>query len=217
YFDVPRLRTVTAQGYLTSGLGYAFQPHRDTWYSPPMCQLNWWLPIYDIEPENAMAFHPCYWDQPVENSSAEFSYQDWQVNGRPQAATQIGRDTRQQAAAQQRLDLNSQLRVVCPPGGLIIFSAAHLHSTVPNTSNRARFSIDFRTVHLDEVAENSGALNLDSACRGTTIRDYLCCSDLTLLPSEVIASYESGELDNVHCLSPVRRSQLNYTSLHPVA
>ncbi|HUG67683.1 MAG TPA: hypothetical protein VMM76_08020, partial [Pirellulaceae bacterium] len=44
YFDVPRLRTVTAQGYLTSGLGYAFQPHRDTWYSPPMCQLNWWLP-----------------------------------------------------------------------------------------------------------------------------------------------------------------------------
>ena len=37
YFDVPRLRTSTADGYLTSGMAYAFKPHRDTWYSPPMC------------------------------------------------------------------------------------------------------------------------------------------------------------------------------------
>jgi hypothetical protein len=30
YFDVPRLRTATAGGYLTSGIAYAFHPHRDT-------------------------------------------------------------------------------------------------------------------------------------------------------------------------------------------
>src|SRR5262245_40036586 len=35
YFDVPRLRSATSGGYLTSGIAYAFHPHRDTWYSAP--------------------------------------------------------------------------------------------------------------------------------------------------------------------------------------
>ena len=35
YFDVPRIRTACAGDYLSSGLAYAFKPHRDTWYSTP--------------------------------------------------------------------------------------------------------------------------------------------------------------------------------------
>ena len=65
YFDVPRLRTSTSDGYLTSGLAYVFKPHSDTWYSTPQCQLNWWLPIYPIAADNVMAFHCRYWDRPV--------------------------------------------------------------------------------------------------------------------------------------------------------
>ena len=38
FFDVPRLRTSTSDEYLTAGMGYAFKPHRDTWYSTPMCE-----------------------------------------------------------------------------------------------------------------------------------------------------------------------------------
>src|SRR5262245_11105753 len=49
YFDVPRLRSSTSGGYLTSGIAYAWHPHRDTWYSAPMCQLNFWMPVYPIE------------------------------------------------------------------------------------------------------------------------------------------------------------------------
>jgi hypothetical protein len=30
HFDVPRMRTSTAQGYLTTGIAYAFHPHRDS-------------------------------------------------------------------------------------------------------------------------------------------------------------------------------------------
>jgi len=30
YFDVPRMRTSTSENYLTSGIAYAFHPHRDT-------------------------------------------------------------------------------------------------------------------------------------------------------------------------------------------
>jgi len=41
YYDVPRLRSSTSDGYLTSGIAYAWHPHRDTWYSAPQCQINW--------------------------------------------------------------------------------------------------------------------------------------------------------------------------------
>ena len=40
HYDVPRLRTSTSNGYLTSGIAYAWHPHRDTWYSAPGCQLR---------------------------------------------------------------------------------------------------------------------------------------------------------------------------------
>ena len=54
YFDVPRLRTMAHGEYLNAGLAYQFHSHRDTWFSAPMQQLNWWLPVYGIESENSM-------------------------------------------------------------------------------------------------------------------------------------------------------------------
>ncbi len=192
YFDVPRLRTVTSDGYLTSGLGYAFKPHRDTWYSPPMCQLNWWLPVFDIASESSMAFHPAYWDQPIKNSSHEFNYQDWNETGRKAAPKLVKHDNRRQSEALEPLQLDPQTRVVTEVGGLLLFSAAHVHSTVPNTSGATRFSIDFRTVHTNELPNNGGAPNVDSACTGTTIRDYLRASDLEHVPEEICDYYENN-------------------------
>ena len=43
---------------------------------------------------------------------------------------------------------------------------------------------------LAELEARKGAPNLDSACTGTTIRDYLRGSDLTPVPEDVIALYE---------------------------
>ncbi|HEY1907187.1 MAG TPA: hypothetical protein VGG91_14160, partial [Myxococcaceae bacterium] len=37
YFDVPRLRSSTSDQYLTTGIAYAWHPHRDTWFSAPSC------------------------------------------------------------------------------------------------------------------------------------------------------------------------------------
>lgn len=69
HFDVPRLRSAYPTDYLTSGIAYAFHAHRDTWYSAPFCQINWWLPIWEIEERNCMAFYPEYFGKAVENSS----------------------------------------------------------------------------------------------------------------------------------------------------
>ena len=145
-----------------------------------------------IEPENTMTFYPKYWSQRIRNSSDEFNYQDWTQTGRKAAPKLVKADTRKQSAALEPVDPESQLRPVIEAGGLIIFSAAHLHATVPNTSGVTRLSIDFRTVHLEELPENRGAPNLDSACGGTTIRDYLRGTDLAHVPEDVCATFESG-------------------------
>jgi hypothetical protein len=191
YFDVPRMRTATSENYLTAGIAYAFHPHRDTWYSAPMCQLNWWIPIYAIEPRNAMAFHPKYWHQGVRNGSGEYNYDEWNRTSRQSAAQHIKVDTRKQPHAEEPLELDPQIRVIAPPGGILIFSAAHMHSTVPNDSGRTRFSIDFRTVNVDDVAARRGAPNVDSASTGTTMHDYLRGSDLAHVPEEYYPLYET--------------------------
>jgi hypothetical protein len=198
YFDVPRLRTMTHGNYLTAGLAYAFHPHRDTWFSAPPSQLNWWLPVYDIGSDNTIAFLPRYWSKPIANSSREYNYYKWNQESRRAAATQIKTDTRKQPQALEPIDMDSQIRVVCKAGGIIIFSGAYLHATVQNTSPRTRFSIDFRTVHLDDVVDGRGAANIDSECTGTTLRDFLRASDSTRLPDEIAGEYDTqpaeGEL-----------------------
>jgi hypothetical protein len=190
YFDVPRLRTSTSDDYLTTGIAYAFHPHRDTWYSAPFCQLNWWMPIFDIVPENGLAFHPKYFATPVRNNSSSYNYYEWNATSRGSAARHIRSDTRVQSKPLEEIELFPQTRLVAPPGAMMIFSAQQLHSSVANTSGRTRFSVDFRTVHYDDVISHTGAPNVDSACTGTTMRDYLRATDLATLPEELCLEYD---------------------------
>jgi hypothetical protein len=193
YQDVPRLRMVTSDGYLTSGVGFAHHAHRDTWYSAPMCQLNWWLPIYDIASESSMAFHPRYWDTPVKNGSSEFNYYEWNSVGRKDAAKHIKSDTRKQPKPEEELELDPQIRCVVPAGGIVLFAAAQLHSTVPNTSGIARYSIDFRTVSRSDLEQGRSAPNIDSEPRGTSLRDFVRAGDREPLPDELIARYDDED------------------------
>jgi hypothetical protein len=192
YFDVPRLRTAFPGDYLKSGIAYAFHPHRDTWYSAPFCQINWWMPAYGLNSENCMAIHPHYFDRAIKNGSRDYNYHKWNLESRQNAAKHIKTDTRVQPRPEEPVGLDPQIRLVCQVGGAYIFSAANLHSTVPNTSNLPRYSIDFRTVHLADVLGQVGASNVDSECTGTTMGDYLRGTDLSHLPESAIATYQDG-------------------------
>jgi hypothetical protein len=198
YFDVPRLRSAYPSSFLSSGIAYAFHPHRDTWYSAPSCQLNWWMPIYPIEPNNSMGFYPRYFREPVKNNSEVYNYYEWNTKNRASAAQHVKSDTREQPKPQQALEPTT-VRYLPPPGGIILFSGAQLHETVANTTDVARYSIDFRTVHLDDVVSRRGAPNVDSRCTGTTMRDYLRATDLAHLPEEAIQLYDdtTAARDNV--------------------
>lgn len=191
YLDVPRLRASTSHGYLTSGAAYAHHPHRDTWYSAPLAQINWWIPIFPFGSESAMAFHPRYWSQGVRNDSERFNYYDWNSNQRKNAAQHVKTDTRWQPHALEALELEPEVRLICPPGGAIAFSGAQLHSTVANTSGRTRFSLDFRTVHVDDVRDRRGARNVDSAPTGTSLRDFMRITDRERVAEQLCALYDA--------------------------
>lgn len=191
YFDVPRLRTSTSDGYLTSGIAYAFHPHRDTWYSAPQCQLNWWMPVYEVTAENGMAFYPQYWTQAVKNGSQDYNYTQWKQTSRYTAAKHIKTDTRKQPRPEEPMQLESHLTLVPRVGSIILFSAAQMHATMPNISGYTRFSIDFRTVHWDDIVAQRGAPNIDSDCTGTNLGDFLRGSDLTPVPDQFVSLYDT--------------------------
>jgi hypothetical protein len=164
YFDVPRLRSAYP---------------------------SWWIPVYPLDPNNAMGFYPRYFKEAVKNNSEIYNYYEWNTKNRATAAQHVKSDTREQPKAQQELEPVT-VRYLPEPGGIIIFSGAQLHETVPNTTDSARYSIDFRTVHYDDVIQRRGAPNVDSRCTGTTMRDYLRANDLSHLPEEAITLYDDG-------------------------
>lgn len=193
YYEVPKLRSSTSDGYLTTGIAYAWHPHRDTWTAALPCQINWWFPIYELRSDNAMSFFPQYWSRPVKNTSSGYNYYKWNKQHRGQHVTQyLKEDPRPLPRASEKLDLEPELRVVCPVGGALLFSGAHLHASVPNTSGVTRFSFDFRTVNVNDIAAKRGAPNIDSQCEGHMLRDYLRATDLTHIPEQYMSLYDDG-------------------------
>ena len=74
HYDLPKPRTSFPVGHLTSGVAFAFPWHRDTWYSAPAQQINWWLPIFPVREDNAMAFDLASFGRAVPNTSDAFDY-----------------------------------------------------------------------------------------------------------------------------------------------
>ena len=60
--------------------------------------------VYDVRPDDTIAFHPGYWDRPVCNSSREYDYYRWNKEGRGAAAKQVRSDTRRQPRAEEPID-----------------------------------------------------------------------------------------------------------------
>lgn len=177
YFDPPRMRIAPPSDYLTSGVSYAYMPHRDTWYGHPICAVNYWIPISDITHENCLALFPNYFSRAVKNTSEMYDHDKWVSTYRFRAAEQVTTEARPHPKIIEEINSTSELRVVGSPGDVLIFSSQQLHGTVPNTSGVTRFSIDFRTVHIDDLRAARGAKNVDCRATGSALSGYVRASD----------------------------------------
>jgi hypothetical protein len=170
HYDVPKPRTSFPEGHLTTGVAFAFPWHRDVWYSAPAQQLNWWLPIFPARPDNSMSFDLQKFDHAVPNTSDTFDY----YRNNTQRLTTASSVTKEQQARPGAIDHRplQDLVVLPPPGGILLFSGAQLHTSIPNTSGLARYSIDFRTVDARDLLAGRGAPLVDVHCTGTSVRDF---------------------------------------------
>ena len=191
YFDVPKLRIVSTDGYLTAGMGYAYKAHRDIWYACPESQINWWTPIKPITERRGLAFYPSCFDKEVPNNSEDFDAYKWNAEGRKNAGKYIDSDPRPHPRFQGESLEDPQI-LVGDPASLLVFSAQHLHATVPNDSGETRFSIDFRSVHRQDIVDHKGAHLSDNRSTGTTLRDFMRSTDHALFEDEVVATYDDG-------------------------
>jgi hypothetical protein len=122
-----------------------------------------------------MSFDLASFDRAVPNSSDTFDY--YRNNAaRLTTAAQVTREVQARPGA---LDHNPghELIILPAPGEILLFSGAQLHASIPNTSGRARFSVDFRTVDVGDLMAGRGAPLVDVHCTGTAIRDFINVAD----------------------------------------
>ena len=112
-----------------------------------------------------------YWGKKILNSSENFDYDLWKEKFRYTANKHIKTDTRNHPLALEEVDKSNEFRIDCSAGDLVVFSGCHLHGTIPNVTNKTRFSIDFRIISKDLFERNIG-INIDSKSIGSTISDF---------------------------------------------
>ncbi len=171
-FDPPRFRGVIHGGHEHVKAGPAYSAHRDTWYGNPQAQINWWIPLHDLSEGETFLFYPEAFDAPMTNTSSQFHYDEWIVKvgfGR----SYCGNDALYPTVPDAELVSLKPLGFSCRAGDIIMFSGSHLHRTKENSSGLTRFSMDFRTVDLDDDARGIGAPNVDNGSRGSALKDYV--------------------------------------------
>jgi len=165
-WDCLRLRAVSPGGHLIPAAANAYTAHRDTWYANPQCQINLWMPLHDVTPADSFGFYADYLTRPVANDSEQFDYADLVRQGGFGARTTAVYPKLLEAlpVGPEAFELES--------AGLLFFSAAHLHQTLPNRTERTRFSVDLRLVHVEDHAAGLGTPNVDNRSRGEALADY---------------------------------------------
>jgi hypothetical protein len=136
--------------------------HRDTWGTNLYAQINWWAPVYPICEQRTMALYPALWDRPLRNTSASYDLQ-----ALVRLVAEKGREsiTGEMAVPEllESLEPAQAVPVVIEPGSVLVFSSAHAHAGVPNSSDQSRFSLETRTVWIPDVRSGRGAPNVDGA------------------------------------------------------
>ena len=161
YYDHFPLRIVPYGTTHAGGSNAFISPHRDTWGSNIHSQINWWAPIFELEESRTIAIYPNYWGDPITNNTAEWSFAKHIASRRN---TPAGLKAPYPSAPSPLADVDESevVKVMLEPGDILCFSSAHLHGSVPNTSNATRYSVEMRTINREDLLAGRSAPNVDN-------------------------------------------------------
>lgn len=172
----PRLRVVYPGQHEYAPAINAYTAHRDCWYSNSQSQINFWIPLHDVKPEETFSIFPSFFKTAVPNTSRGFNFDDFNSRG--------GFSCPQQTKFENSFPCPTHLRAeevserFCPAGEkgfILLFSGSHLHQTnslQQDVLTEARLSIDFRVVPMNQHTAGIGAPNVDNESQGDATSTY---------------------------------------------
>lgn len=169
--DPVRLRLIPGGREAEFYKASAFDAHRDSWYANSRAQINWWIPLHDVDESQSVLFYPDFFERPIANDSDNFDYELWRDEvgfGK----SQLGRGGFYPRVQEPIEPDEPRFAISAEKGSIVLFSAAHLHQTVINKEDSVRISVDFRTVDPLHESEGIGAPDPDNRSRGSATSDY---------------------------------------------
>lgn len=167
--DKLRLRAIAPGLEKIKQAAPVFYAHRDTWYGNPSCQINVWLPLQEVDSRNSFRFYLDHFEEQIANDSEHFKAEDFRGFGSLQpVGTQV------YPRALEKPD-GEFFDVSMKRGEILLFSAAHLHQTLPNRTQKVRFSLDFRFFVEEHRRAGQGAPDPDNRSRGLMTGEYRPC------------------------------------------
>ena len=147
YVDIFKLRRQPSDRRFWSDRVGALAPHRDTWGSNLLHQINWWAPVYPVSAGSTLQLYPGHWLRPVANDSDRWDLEEYQRLRRAGG----GKDYPLLPTAQEEIPRKPALALEIAPGEIAAFSGAHLHGSGPNRSGTTRFSFESRSLSLPDL------------------------------------------------------------------
>jgi len=133
------------------------KPHRDTWGSGLLSQINLWAPLGPLDAEATMVLYADAWDHAVKNDSAGWDIAELR-------AQRAEGKTYPRLPIATTPDLGDARPILIEPGDILAFSGAHLHASHSARPNGpARLSFDFRVVMLSDHHAGRAAPDHDHA------------------------------------------------------
>lgn len=178
FWGRPTFRIQPSHGKYKARQTIGIGPHRDTWYANVFQQTNWWMPIFPLSSENTLAFYPSFWEEKIQNTTKGwdlFSFRQARENATLKKVDVEGLESaypRVKVIDKNLINDQDKITLIIEPGDIVNFSGAHLHEGVENTSGVTRFSIEVRTVNVDDIKKNIAAPNVDTESSGNSFCDF---------------------------------------------
>ena len=129
------------------------------WGAAMQAQINWWSPVWPLAAKRTMGFYPSYWSRPLENTTGQWRFADFLAARKKCAPGEAAAYPSAPKPLQQPNE--SPVPVLINVGDLLVFSSAHLHSSIANQTALTRFSLEIRTISGDDLRTKRGAPNVD--------------------------------------------------------
>lgn len=174
-FEPLRLRAIRPNGHLNPRAKAVYYPHRDTWYGHGQSVIVGWIPLHDQKPEQTFEIFPDWLERAVPNDSEIFDYSQWRSGNSDKRIGWQNKNTGLTASypqATEDVDPGNRIGFGCKKAQSLFFTGSHFHQTIKQSTDKCRYSVDFRLVHLEDAENNIGAPNADNRSKGSSVQDY---------------------------------------------